>query len=347
VRIEAVADRNPERLDRARRLLGDGIRTYRDIDDLLERETPAFVDVATPPAVRAEIIGKAAVAGSHVLAEKPLAVSAQAMRAIAGAAARCGVAVMTVHNWHYAPALRLVREAVEKGTVGNIRAIEFRTHRTQPAGGRDSWRLRADLAGGGILTDHGWHALYLAQSLVQSRPASVTARVATRRWSEGNVEDTAWARFVFGGGVRVSLDLTWAAERRETHVRVLGDRGSVEIADGDVVERDTAGAVVGRRRAGGSSDDSYHAGWFPPVLDGFIAALEHPSLALENYREAAACRAALDAAYASARAGGAVTEVDGHEFLSAGNAQEDSRWSHVRLQTSTAKSRRLDGKARR
>ena len=310
VRLDAIVDRRSGRRERARRILGSQVRVYADIDELLEHGKPSFVDVATPPTARVDVISSAAAAGVHVLAEKPLAVSAEAMRAIAEAAGRFRIVLMTVHNWHHSPA-----ERVNAGAVGGLREIEFHTHRTQPAGGPNSWRLRAARAGGGILTDHGWHALYLAQSIARSRPVSAVATTATRRWLQADVEDTARCRVTFANGVRLVLDLTWAADRRGTRVRVVGDGGSIEIEDGTVIVRDTDGREQNRRRPDDASDDSYHASWFPPVLEDFIAAVERPQHAIDNFGEAALCRAVIDAAYESARREGALVAVDGHDFL--------------------------------
>ncbi len=57
-------------------------------------------------------------------------------------------------------------------------------------------------------------------------------------------------------------------------------------------------------------DDSYHASWFPGVLDAFAEAVREPASAAANQREALLCQAVIDAAYRSAERNGAEVAVE-------------------------------------
>ena len=59
-------------------------------------------------------------------------------------------------------------------------------------------------------------------------------------------------------------------------------------------------------------DDSYHASWFPGVLDAFADAIREPAsaAAAANQREALLCQAVIDAAYRSAERNGAEIAVE-------------------------------------
>ncbi len=317
IRVSAVVDPDGSRRQRARSLLGGSVGVYPGIDDLLARQRPDFAVIATPPATRREVVEALLQAGVHALVEKPLALRCADLTSMTACAAGAGVVLMTVHNWHHAPLFRQARRLVAENAIGRLERIVFRTDRTQPAGGPDSWRLRADRAGGGILIDHGWHSLYLARSLAGAQPATVAAQAERRRWVGADVEDTATCTVEFDNTVRLQLELTWAAERRRTRVLVRGERGEITIGDGEVAVRDRGGAVRAVLRPADAPDDSYHAAWFPPVLAEFLAALEEPDRAIENQREAAACCATIEAAYESARAGGRLVEVDGRACLPA------------------------------
>ncbi len=303
--ITSVAEPDPARRERARAALGAEARLYPDLAALLAAERPAFVDVAAPPAFHANVVAEAIAAGRHVLVEKPLAVTREQAESVLASAQLRGVALVTSHNWHYAPAFRAARAAVEAGVVGRPRRIEFVTERTEPAGVPGSWRLDRSLAGGGILMDHGWHQLYLARALLRAgEPTSVRAKVETRRWTQGTVEDTARSVVHFGADVEARLALSWAAPARRTLVTLDGDAGSLSVDGTRVRVRPKDGTERDWPVEVDAPDDSYHAAWFPPLLDVFTGALASPAAAAGNRQEARFCQAVIDAAYRSAARGG-------------------------------------------
>jgi predicted dehydrogenase len=57
-------------------------------------------------------------------------------------------------------------------------------------------------------------------------------------------------------------------------------------------------------------DDSYHAHWFPGVLEAFVSAVREPTSAAANQREALSCQAVIDSAYRSAERAGAEVAVE-------------------------------------
>jgi predicted dehydrogenase len=302
--LRAVVEPDAHRRELARERLGPRVRLFPDLGSLLADGRPDFLDVSAPPAAHAAAIERAAEAGVHVLVEKPLARSlAEAQRALE-ATRRASSVLVTVHNWHHAPAFRALRSAVAAGAVGVPREVCFVTERSQPAGGAASWRLDAKTAGGGILVDHGWHQLYLARALLgDADPLGVSARVERRRWLAASVEDTATCRVRFAGDLRAELQLSWAAQRRRTEVLLRGSAGELRLVDGSLT-------LLARGREEpwpvepDSPDDSWHAAWFPGVLDVFAEALERPERAEASRIEAELCQRLIDAAYrSSAQAG--------------------------------------------
>ena len=69
--LVAVCDVREERLAG----LGEGVRTYRDIDEMLKAEAGQldFVDICLPTYLHAEVACRAMRAGFNVLSEKPMA----------------------------------------------------------------------------------------------------------------------------------------------------------------------------------------------------------------------------------------------------------------------------------
>ena len=97
----------------------DGIET---VDDLLSGEKLDFVDICAPPGSHAALIERALDAGLHVLSEKPLVTRVEDAERVAGAAARSGRVLHTVHNWLYAPVCRKISALVDEGASGPCEA---------------------------------------------------------------------------------------------------------------------------------------------------------------------------------------------------------------------------------
>jgi hypothetical protein len=90
---------------------------------------------------------------------------------------------------------------------------------------------------------------------------------------------------------------------------VRGERGGIRIEGGRVRVEPSAGAARDWPVEPDAPDDSYHATWFPRVLELFDEALRDPAAAAANCREALLNQATLDAAYRSGEGGGAPVEV--------------------------------------
>lgn len=294
--ISAVADPDPARRALAGELI-PGVRTYAESDELLQRERLDFVDIATPPAGHAPAITAAAAAGVHVLCEKPLTTSWDEYVALRDATRRAGIVLHTVHNWKYSEAFRVVSELLADGALGALTAISFDTARNGCAAATaDNWRVRASVAGGGILVDHGWHAFYLLLALAQERPLRVRATLERRRYVDAEVEDTALCAVDFPS-LAAEIRLTWAASERHTRWQLVGRDGELTIDDDRLVLHGRTEHT--RRLTTALSAGSHHPDWFSGVITEFGRALDDPTGQAANRAEAELCVLMLNLAYAS------------------------------------------------
>lgn len=308
VRIAAAADSRPaQRAECEARL--PGARWYDSPEDLLAGEPLDFVDISTPPSSHAPLIQSALERGLHVLCEKPLVSSPAELRSVSHAARSAGRVLHTVHNWHHAPILSLTADLIREGEIGRVRRIVWETLRVRPAaGGGVNWRVDPAVAGGGVLTDHGWHVFYVLPAWVGGRPRSVGARLETRRHTAFAVEDTASVRLEFTHASAEIL-LTWAAEERRNRVEVDGTEGRIELRDDTLVLTGKGGE---RRWPGlpALSDGSHHPDWFHKVAGRFIGAVSGGAVsggeghAEQNLAEAALCCEIEHLARESSRRGG-------------------------------------------
>jgi len=304
VEIVAATDAAPAR--RAAFLEAFPNGRWRDTPtDLLAKEELDFVDICAPPAAHASLILQALDAGLHALSEKPLVTRVSDAEAVAAAAARRGRIVHAVHNWLKAPICLKISALIAAGAIGAVRSAQWRTLRSQPAiaagpEGVANWRTDPELAGGGILFDHGWHAVYCVMRWA-GRPRAVSARLETRRHRQWRLEDTATIDLETAGGAS-RIFLTWAADERLNAIEIEGERGRISV-DGDTV---VLAAPAGESRFScppALSQGSHHPDWFDGVVDDFVAAARGEKRG--NLDEAALCALLMDAAQRSRAGGGA------------------------------------------
>jgi len=301
----AVTDTDPaRRAEAAARLPGS--RWYDTVEQLMKDADLDFVDICTPPSSHASLIRSALERNMHVLCEKPLVGSMDDLRELAALAADADKVLHTVHNWHHAPIVARTRALVAEGAIGTVTEASWQTLRTRPAASADAagsnWRVDPQIAGGGVLTDHGWHVCYILHRWIGATPTSVSARLETRRHATWAVEDTAALRLRFPESVADVL-LTWAADERRNWAQLTGTLGVIEILDDTLVVRN-GGAEQRWRFASGLSDGSQHPDWFHAVADRFVAAMSGKPAGGDNLAEAALCVAVEAMARESHRRGG-------------------------------------------
>lgn len=295
--IVAAVDPLPERRARLQALL-PGVRCYERLETLLAQEKVDFLDICTPPARHEEAILQACAHGVHVLCEKPLTFTALASQRITAAARKANTVVFPVHNWKYAPLFQQLKALIQSGQIGPPTALELTTLRTKPAGDT-GWRLDPQMAGGGILLDHGWHAFYLLLFLLDARPQTVAAIVEKRLFLSADVEDTVTCDVTFPQA-QARIHLTWAASQRRTMGLVRGSQGEIRLDDDCLKVHCPGRAPAIWHFAEPLSAGSYHPLWFQALLPDFATELGNPAQRGQGLREAETCLRLTLLAYRSA-----------------------------------------------
>lgn len=292
VEIVAVVDRTAERRKVAQESL-PGVAIFSTLEELAAGAEIDFVDICTPPALHGEPMLDALARGWHVLCEKPFLLDLSELEKVRSLARERGCAVVPVHNWKYAPIVRRATEILRAGAIGELRGVEIETLRVEDCAAADpdrpNWRRDPAIAGGGVLMDHGWHAIYLARHWFGEEPIDV--RASLHRPTPKEVEDEATLTLVFPSG-HAKIFLTWRADLRRNAMRLIGERGEIAIDD-DTLR--IAGESIQFER--GLSAGSHHADWFAAMLPDVIASFHRSEAALESFEEAALCLSVIRRSY--------------------------------------------------
>jgi predicted dehydrogenase len=163
--LVAIAGRNEEAVSEAARRYG--FAEYKtDWNALVGDDRIQLFDNAGPNNLHAEPTIAAAEAGKHVICEKPLGRDADESYETWQRVKAAGVKHMCAFNYRFVPAVRLAREMISSGELGDIQ--HFRGAYLQEWGTTegDIWRFQKELAGSGSLGDLGAHVIDLSRYLV-------------------------------------------------------------------------------------------------------------------------------------------------------------------------------------
>ena len=179
---------------------------YADLPALLARSDVSVVVIALPADRTPDAIMQAALAGKHIICEKPCARSAGEFRPVLDALERHRVGFTVCYVWRTHPAIERMRELVQSGAVGRLTSAELRMVTSQvrlrdPA----HWLFKRDVAGGGILSWLGCHWLDALRSVTAQEVCAVSAMVGNLSGETIDVEDVASVNLRLSGGALVSL----------------------------------------------------------------------------------------------------------------------------------------------
>ena len=233
-RLVAIAGRNEEAVAEAARRYGfEGYVT--DWRELVQDERIALLDNSGPNNLHTEPSIAAAEAGKHVICEKPLGRDANESHEAWQRVDAAGVKHMCAFNYRFVPAVRLARQMIEAGELGEI--FHFRGRYLQEwAVDPDSpivWRMSKEAAGSGALGDLGAHVIDLARYLLAQEVTTVSALTRTfiesREGTKVDVDDAIEAAVEFSGGALGTLEASRFCPGRRNGLafEINGSKGSI------------------------------------------------------------------------------------------------------------------------
>lgn len=213
VELVALADITPER-----RAIGQqwfdlrDEQVYADYHDLLAIDELEAVVIAVPQKHRPAIVLDAFAAGLHVLSEKPISNVPAVAADLARAADAAGLKMAMVHNYHFLPEFRQIKQLLTDGLIGDIRVatLHFLGVIDYPGAAEYQADWRHTLAaGGGVLMDM-IHAVYLAEWLIGEHAQQVMAFVDALEYAQRQpvIEDLALLQIAFPGAYAV-IHMAW------------------------------------------------------------------------------------------------------------------------------------------
>ena len=309
-RLVGIAGRDEQAVGEAAKRYGYEYATT-DWRELVADDRIGLFDNGGPNSLHAEPTIAAARAGKHVICEKPLGRDAEESYEIWKAVAATGVKHLCAFNYRFVPAVRLAREMIDAGELGELR--HFRGRYLQDWGDDvtlDTWRFHPDEAGSGALGDLGAHVVDLARFLA-GEISSVSGFVKTFLPGRG-VDDAVEAAVEFESGAVGTVEASRLAlgRRNAFQWEINGSKGSVAFDMERLNELQVFRADGDRARGFktvlvSEADHPFWEHWWPPghIIgwgDTFVHELHHMLAAIAGDTDVAPHGATFEDGYRAA-----------------------------------------------
>lgn len=282
-------------------------RWYDDAAALISDPSVDAVYVATPPSTHARYAIEALRAGKPVYVEKPMAMDAAECEAMLAASEASGAPLFVAYYRRALPRFLKIRDLLAAGAIGVTRRVRVRLHRTLDPRYTDAaslpWRVRPEIAGGGLFVDLGSHTLDLLDFLFG--PITEVAGEATGS-GRYPAEDFVAMTFAFGNGVQGEGEWNFRSDARRDEVCIEGETGRLRFASFDEQP------IVLERADGTQRFDIAHPPHIQaPLIQSIVAELLGQGRSPSTGASAARTTRVIDAVLAGYRRGLAARAADG------------------------------------
>lgn len=193
------------------------------------------VVIVTPNHVHAPAARAFLKAGIHVICDKPVTVRSADAKALQALAREQGLIFAVTHNYSAYPMVRVARQMVQSGRLGEIRVVQaeypqdWLAEPVEQTGQKQAaWRTDPAQAGGGAIGDIGSHAWHLADYVSGQSLSELCAELSS--FVPGRaIDDNAQVLLRYANGARGAI---WASQVAPGHLnglrlRVYGSKGGL------------------------------------------------------------------------------------------------------------------------
>jgi predicted dehydrogenase len=215
-------------------------KTYLDYRDVIDKDKPDAVIIATPLHQHAHIAIDCFESGLHVFCEKSMARTLEDTKAIYDAHKAANRVLVIGHqrlcNPVYLEGMQRIHNG-DLGVIGQIRAYWHRNNdwrrplpNNDPAFERQiNWRLYKEYSAG-LLTELMSHQIQVANWALQKTPVSVMGTSSIRFWKDGReVPDNVALIFSYDDGTKCIYDSMISNKKYGLEEQIMGHLGTIEF----------------------------------------------------------------------------------------------------------------------
>lgn len=234
--IVGVCDILPEKMEEILEKHGleedETIHRYTDYNELLEKEKPTLVSIATESGNHTEIALYCIEKGVHVIIEKPMAMSIDDANKIVNLAEEKNVKVSACHQNRFNIAVQELRKAIEAGRFGKIShgSIHVRWNRNKGYYDQAPWR-GTWTQDGGALMNQCIHGIDLLRWMMGDEVEEVYGATRQQFHDYLEAEDVGMAVVKFKNGAIGTIEGTTNVypKNLEETLYIFGEKGTVKL----------------------------------------------------------------------------------------------------------------------
>lgn len=251
VKLEAVCDTTGYMLDVLNKYTG--VRTYSNLDAMLNEVELDAVMIATPTSLHARMVKAAFDKNLHVFCEKPFCLDTKDGEELTRIANEKGLVNQVGYHYRFVGAFREVKRLLDAKAIGKVTHVLAEAYGPvvlKPKG--STWRTQSS-EGGGCLYDYAAHPLNLVNWYL-GETHGVGGSVLNKIFSR-DTDDEVFGTLYYEGGQTAQISVNWSDEsyrKMSTKITVWGTNGRI-YADRQECQtylRNTADIPAG-----------YHQGW--------------------------------------------------------------------------------------
>lgn len=227
----ALVSGHPEKAKRVAAQYGisdSSIYNYDDYDRISDNPEIQCVYIALPNSMHAEFTIRAALAGKHVLCEKPMAMNTLECEQMIKTCQEKNCKLMIAYRIQYEPFNQLMRQWLQQKELGQVKTIL--SENSQNISDPNVWRLKKSLSGSGAMADIGIYCLNTSRFLVGEEPVEIMANVYSTpgdpRFRE--VEESVFWTMRFPSGITAQCSCSFGQYLNRRY-RVIGDQAWAEL----------------------------------------------------------------------------------------------------------------------
>jgi predicted dehydrogenase len=237
----AVCDIIPEKAEKMKEEFG-AKHVYTDYKEMLACDDIQMVSICTPSGMHADMGIDAALAGKHVMTEKPIDINLDKIDGLVKTCAKSKVKLACIFQRRTSPLYKCVKRAVDEGKLGKLVLCStyLKYFRSQEYYDSAGWRGTWELDGGGALMNQGVHMVDILRWIMG--PIDTIFAFADHLARKIEVEDTSVASIKFKSGAFGTLEGTTSITPGRGHrFEVHGTEGSIYVDGESIVRWDVPG----------------------------------------------------------------------------------------------------------
>lgn len=195
---------------------------YVDMDNVLQLDDIEAVNICVPTVFHHDVVMNAIEAGKNVLVEKPIASKLEEAQEMIDAAHDAGVLLATGHVERFNPAVRVAKELIDSGEIGDVVTAHAKRLGPYPPRIRDV----------GVAIDLAIHDIDIFNYLFEGKAHTVFANMSSNL-KNCAFEDHAEIMTKYDNDVLTILETNWLTPYKKRQLNITGVDGIISVDYGE------------------------------------------------------------------------------------------------------------------